>query len=142
MSALMADTALQLISAAREHAASLEAPMAFAVVDAGGHPLAMLRMDGASLLAATTVVAKARTAVYCRRPTHVIVERAGLFPEVWSSLVSTAVPPLLLSMGGFPLECAGEIVGGFASSGGSGEQDIEVSQQALTVWTCIQEAGR
>ncbi len=142
MSALTAETALQLISVAREYAATLDTPMAFAIVDAGGHPVAMLRMDGASLLAATTVLAKARTAVFCQRPTHVTVERASRFPEVWSSLASTAVPPLLLSMGGFPLECHGQIVGGFASSGGSGEQDIEVSQQALEAWTHVQEIAR
>ena len=134
-----ADAALAMIAAARTRASELGAAMAFAVVDAGGHPLAMVRMDGASLLAATTVLAKARTAVYCQRPTHLTVERAGRFPEVWNSLAVNDMPPLLLSMGGFPLECHDRIVGGFASSGGSGEQDIETSRQALAEWARWQE---
>jgi uncharacterized protein GlcG (DUF336 family) len=129
-----ADAALRLIDAARAAADRLERPMAFAVVDEGGHPLALLRMDGASLLAANTVLGKARTAVFCQRPTHLTVERAGVFPEVWQSLAGATMPPLVLSMGGFPLYRGGMLVGGFASSGGTGEQDIEVSAHALVAW--------
>jgi glc operon protein GlcG len=132
-----ADEALSLIAAARAAAERIDCAMAFAVVDAGGHPLAMLRMDGASLLAATTVLGKARTAVFCQRPTHLTVERAGVFPEVWQSLGGATHPPLVLSMGGFPLYRGGTLAGGLASSGGTGEQDIEASSQALAAWQAL-----
>lgn len=135
MEALSADEALALIASARAAATDMQRAMTFAVVDAGGHPLALLRMDGASLLASNTVLGKARTAVFCQRPTHLTVERARVFPEVWQSLGGATQPPLVLSMGGFPLYRGGTLCGGFASSGGTGEQDIEASQRALATWT-------
>lgn len=131
MDQLTADMALELIAQARRKAEILELAMSVAVVDAGGHPLAMLRMDGASILSAGTVFAKARTAVYCRRPTHISVERAKIHPEVYASLAAEMQPGMVYSMGGFPLESQGRLLGGLAASGGSGEQDMDVAGAAL-----------
>ena len=61
--------ALRLLDSARRAAEEMGVAMAFAVVDAGGNPVAMLRMDGASIVATNTVVAKARTATHFGRPT-------------------------------------------------------------------------
>ena len=142
MHTLSCDAAMTMIAAARRCAEEMGRPMSFAVVDGGGHPVALLRMDGASILGATTVVGKACTAVYCQRPTHVSVERARLFPEVYGSLANATQPPMVMSMGGFPLygRDEGIPIGGFASSGGSGEQDIEASQAALAAWARLQSA--
>ncbi len=137
MEALTADVALELIDAARRAAATLDRPMSLAVVDAGGHPLAMLRMDGASLLSAGTVLAKARTAVYCRRPTHISVERAKIHPEVYMSLAAEMQPRMVYSMGGYPLEAGGELLGGVAASGGSGEEDMEVASAAVDHFAAV-----
>jgi uncharacterized protein GlcG (DUF336 family) len=131
MEQLNADTALALIDAARAAAEGLGVAMSLAVVDAGGHALAMLRMDDASLLSAGTVIAKARTAVFCRRPTHVSLERAKLHPEVYAGLAAQMVPGMLYSMGGYPLEYRDRLIGALAASGGSGEQDMAVAEAAL-----------
>ena len=131
MQELTADRALALIAAARRRAERQRLAMSLAVVDGGGHPLAMLRMDGASLLSAGTVIAKARTAVYCRRPTHVSVERARLHPEVYASLAAEMRPGMVYSMGGYPLEAQGRLLGAIAASGGSGDQDMAVARAAL-----------
>lgn len=131
MQRLTADMALELIDTARRMAERLDRPMSLAVVDAGGHPLAMLRMDDASLLSAGTVLAKARTAVYCRRPTHVSVERATLHPEVYLSLAAEMQPGMVYSMGGYPLVADARLVGGVAASGGSGEEDMQVAGAAV-----------
>ena len=131
MHELTADIALELVAAARRRAEAEDLAMSLAVVDGGGHPLAMLRMDGASILSAGTVIAKARTAVFCRRPTHISVERARLHPEVYASLASAMTPGMVYSMGGYPIEAAGRLLGAIAASGGSGEQDMEVAQAAL-----------
>ncbi len=144
MHTLSCEAAMTMIAAARRSAEQMGRPMSFAVVDGGGHPVAMLRMDGASILGATTVLGKACTAVYCQRPTHISVERARLFPEVYGSLANATRPPMVMSMGGFPLYGSNEVVpiGGFASSGGSGEQDIEASQAALAVWAELKGAAQ
>ena len=131
---LTGDIALALIDAARRRAEALDIAMSLAVVDGGGHPLAMLRMDGASILGAGTVTGKARTAVYARRPTHISVERAKLYPEVYMSLAAEMNPGMVYSMGGYPLEAGGRILGAIAASGGSGEQDMDVAQVALALF--------
>jgi uncharacterized protein GlcG (DUF336 family) len=128
------DTASALVDAARAAAEGLGLQMAFAVVDAGGHPILVARMDGARILAAQTVSHKALTAVFCERPTHITVERSRIFPEVFLTLSAVTQPQMLMSMGGYPLRSAGRVVGGFASSGASGEQDMEASRAALTRW--------
>lgn len=129
------DVASDLVNAARTAAEALGLQMAFAVVDAGGHPILIARMDGARILAAQTVPHKALTAVFCERPTHITVERSRIFPEVFLTLSSVTQPKMLMSMGGYPLRSSGRVVGGFASSGASGEQDMEASRAALTRWT-------
>ena len=131
MEHLSADMALQLLNVARRRAEEIGVAMSLAVVDDGGHALAMLRMDGASILGAGTVIAKARTAVYCRRPTHISVERARAHPEVYASLAAEMTPGMVYSMGGYPLECGGRLLGAIAASGGSGEQDMAVAEAAL-----------
>ncbi len=44
---LTSDQALALLSAAREECARVGVPMSFAVMDAAGHLVAVLRSDGA-----------------------------------------------------------------------------------------------
>jgi len=134
MATVTSEQALAMIAAATEEAGRIGRAMSFAVVDAGGHPVAMVRMDGASLLGAQTVLAKARTAVYCQRPTHVSLERAQAFPHVYHSLSAAADQPLVFSMGGFPLYRDGALAGAFAASGGTGDEDITLSSQALKRW--------
>lgn len=135
MDRITLETATRLIDAARAEAEQQDLRMAFAVVDAGGHPILIARMDGARILAAQTVAHKALTAVFCERPTHLTVERSRIFPEVFLTLSAVTQPAMVMSMGGYPLRASGQVVGGFASSGASGEQDMEASRAALSRWT-------
>ncbi len=121
-----------LLDAAQQAAESLGVAMALAVVDAGGHPVAMRRMDGASLIAAATVIPKARTAVHFGRPTADVVESARRNPVVYGSFLEASDSRLVYSMGGIPLFGGdGTIVGAIGASGGTGVEDIRVSEAAL-----------
>lgn len=128
------EVARQLVAAARERAMADGLEMSFAVVDAGGHPILMERMDGARILGGHTVINKAMTAVYSRRATHLTVERSKVHPEVYMTLAAATEPKMVLSMGGYPLFVGGRMVGGFGSSGGTGEQDMAASQAAIECW--------
>lgn len=128
------DIARQLVEAARRQATADGLEMSFAVVDAGGHPILMERMDGARILGGQTVINKALTAVYSRRATHLTVERSKIHPEVYMTLAAATEPRMVLSMGGYPLFAEGSMVGGFGSSGGTGEQDMAASQAAISRW--------
>jgi len=123
--------ATKLLDAAEEEALRIGAPMALAVVDAGGSLVAFRRMDGASLIAGATVPAKARTAVYFGKPTAEVLERARIHPRVYQSFLTAADEALVYSMGGLPVVVDGTIAGGVGASGGTGEEDIQVAEAAL-----------
>lgn len=129
------EAARVVLDAALASAERLEVAMAVAVADAGGHLLAFARMDGCVIIAAETAPAKARTAVYFRRPTHETVERSRRHPTVYGSFVAASAAPIVLSMGGLPLwaEC-GFLAGGVGAAGGTGEQDVEVAAAAERRW--------
>lgn len=127
------DLAIRILEAARAAAEARGLVMAFAVVDAAGVPVAIHRMDGASVVAANTVAAKARTAVHFGRPTAAVLESAKRNPEVYGSFLSATDERLVLSMGGIPVEGPNGIVGAVAASGGTGAQDVEVASAAAEV---------
>jgi uncharacterized protein GlcG (DUF336 family) len=122
----------QLLDRAQATAESLGVAMALAVVDAGGHPVAMRRMDGATTIAGDTVIPKARTAVHFGRATADVVDAAKRNPEVYSSFLEASESRLVLSMGGIPIvDADGVIVGAIAASGGTGAEDVAVSTAAI-----------
>lgn len=105
--------------------------MALAVVDRGGHPVGMLRMDGASILAGESVIQKARTAVWLGRPTATAVDIGKEWPHVYLSFAVASQGAITLSKGGIPIQRDGQVLGAIGSAGGSGEQDAQVSLAAL-----------
>jgi uncharacterized protein GlcG (DUF336 family) len=131
----------RLVAAMIAESDRLAVAMALAVCDAGGHLVLLTRMDGAPLLAVQTAPAKARTAVFLRRPTAATVELAKRNPEVYGSFLSAASDRLVLSMGGEPLWDGPDLIGAVAAAGGSGAQDVAVAQAALAVWSEIAPEG-
>ena len=134
MSAVDLRMAQKMVEAALARAAEMEVPIAVAVCDGGGHLVAFARDAGCMILAAETVQAKARTAVYFQRPSSETVERSRNHPTVYGSFVEVSNAPIVMSMGGFPLWEEGEIVGGIGAAGGTGAEDAEISAAGLAVW--------
>lgn len=135
MTELDLETARSILDGALAEAAAMQVPMAIAICDAGGHLLSFARMDGCMILAAETAPAKARAAVYFRRPTDDTVERSRRHPTVYGSFVAVAAAPIVLSMGGVPLWCRdGSLAGAVAAAGGTGEEDGRVSAAGERRW--------
>ncbi len=65
--ALSTETAEKILAGARAKASEMKVPMSFAVVDAGGYLIALVRMDGAGLLTPSIATSKAYTAALFRR---------------------------------------------------------------------------
>jgi uncharacterized protein GlcG (DUF336 family) len=106
--------------------------MAVAVVDIGGHPVALARADGASILAVESVIQKARAAAWLGRPTSSAVDIGKEWPHVYLSFAVAAQGAITWSRGGFPIWTqAGQVLGAIAAAGGTGAQDAEVSLAAL-----------
>lgn len=111
---LMAKEIMALaVKATRSHGA----PGAIAIVDSGGHLMALERLDGTMHAASSIAIGKAATAVDFQRPTKDIEEAIlnGRSPMLMlNSATSQAYIPL---KGGYPILFEGEILGGIAVAG-------------------------
>lgn len=123
-----------LIAAAHQHAAANSWKIAVAVVDEGGHLIALARMDGAFPLSAQIAEAKAAgTAVWHRDGEQLAASRAsheGFFDAV-SSLVRL---PLIPGPGAVVIRSGDTALGAAGASGASGDDDracVEVGLQAV-----------
>ena len=109
--------------------------MSFAVVDGGGHLIALHRMDGASFVSPEIAYSKAFTAAAVRVPTWDMAQVFEGMQAGATSFVAAAAQftggRFLAAAGGYPIVEDGEVVGAIGTSGGSGEQDIAVAKAAL-----------
>lgn len=129
--ALTLEMAERFIAAAKAKAKEQGWAMSVAVVDLGGNPIALARMDGARWLTAGVAQSKAFTAATFRRTSREVAELAQTRPQLFSSIASLAGRPLLLAGGGLPLIIKGELLGGVGASGGTEEQDEECARAGL-----------
>lgn len=116
--------AKKIIAAAVAKARELNAPgAAIAVVDDGGHLMAMERLDGTFAAGSLISMGKARTAAIFKRPTSVFekIIREGRTPMV-------ALNDFTPLQGGVPIEINGQIAGAIGVSGAaSAQQDEELA---------------
>lgn len=104
------------------------------IVDDGGYPIAMERMDGARITGPQIAWNKAFTASGHKRSTHLFNT-----PPNGPALPGNEAFGIQLSfegkfaifVGGFPIVVNGEVVGGVGLSGGNGEQDTKCGLAAL-----------
>ncbi|MFL6565961.1 MAG: GlcG/HbpS family heme-binding protein [Burkholderiales bacterium] len=115
-------------------AEELKVPETVCIVDDGGYPIALERMDGARITGPQIAWNKAFTAAGHKRSTHLFTTPpAGpalpgneAFGIQWSFEGRFAA-----FVGGFPVVVDGEVVGGVGLSGGNGEQDTKCGLAAL-----------
>jgi uncharacterized protein GlcG (DUF336 family) len=126
--------ARRMIAAAVRTAEEIGVLETVCVVDEGGYPLAMERMDRARVTGPQIAWNKAFTAAGHKRATHLFnhpPNGAALpgneaFGIQWSFDGKFAV-----FVGGFPIVVDDEVVGGIGLSGGNGEQDTACGLAAL-----------
>lgn len=115
--------AKRVTAAIEAEAAKLGVTPAIAVVDDGGHLVALVRMDGAFTAAARVSTGKARTAAEFRKPTREFEEiiNKGRF-------TMTALPDFTPLQGGVPIVYDGRTIGAVGVSGAaSAKQDDELA---------------
>jgi uncharacterized protein GlcG (DUF336 family) len=127
--------ALEMLERAKAEAERQGVAMSFAVVDAAGHLVASLRMDGASFISPDIARSKAWTAAAVRASTW---DAAQVFEGMEAGATSFLAAAsemtggrFLAAAGGHPIVENGEVVGAVGTSGGSGVQDIAVAKAAL-----------
>jgi uncharacterized protein GlcG (DUF336 family) len=124
--------ALELIAAGCEEAARQDLTMAFAVVDDGGHLVALQRMDGAPWIAPEVALGKAWTAAAYRAPSAAQGEKMQSL-HAFSAAISAATGGRYTpQIGGLPIvDESGVVIGAMGASGGTGQQDEDAVRAAL-----------
>lgn len=108
------------ITAAAEAKAKAEGwNVVIAILDDGGHLISLKRMDGVQVGSVDVAIAKAKSAVYFKRPTKVFEE--GMKAEGGSRIAT--LPNAVGIEGGLPIFKDGIIVGSIGVSGVTSAQD-------------------
>jgi uncharacterized protein GlcG (DUF336 family) len=128
---LTLDEALQLCAAAREAATQLGVPMSFAVMDPGGHLLALVRMDGAPWISADVAQGKAWTSAAYGSPSAAQKEKMAAMPVFAAAVTTMTHGRFTPQTGAVPVYRDGTLVGALGASGGTGEQDESACRSAV-----------
>lgn len=100
--------------------------VAIAVVDDGGHPLALTRLDGCAPIGAYIATEKARSAAMGRRETK------GYEDMVNGGRTAFLSAPIVTSLeGGVPVIVDGHVIGAVGVSGVKADQDAQVAKAGL-----------
>src|ERR1700730_9711479 len=126
--------ARDMVAAAIRKAREIGVLETVCVVDEGGFPLALERMDGARVTGPQISWNKAFTAAGHKRATHLFNQMPNgpalpgneAFGIQWSFEGKFAV-----FVGGFPIVVDDEVIGSIGLSGGNGEQDTKCGVAAL-----------
>lgn len=106
-------------------------PLAVVVLDAGGHPVAFAREDGASLFRHDIARAKAMGALGMGDDTRVLAERAKGNPAFFQSVSVAVGGNIAFSPGGVLIRTGGAIIGAVGISGDTGECDEDCALAGL-----------
>ena len=121
------DDVSKIGAAAVAHAQSQGWAVSIAIVDDGGHPLWLQRLDGAAPVSAHIAPAKARTAALGRRESRIYEETIN---QGRTSFLS--VPQLEgLLEGGVPVIVDGHCLGAVGVSGVKSDQDAQVAKAGI-----------
>jgi uncharacterized protein GlcG (DUF336 family) len=126
--------ARHMVAAAMKKAEEIGVLESICVVDEGGYPIVLERMNGARITGPQIAWNKAFTAAGHKRSTHLFNQAPNgpalpgneAFGIQWSFEGRFAV-----FVGGFPIVADGDVIGGIGLSGGNGEQDTQCGLAGL-----------
>ena len=117
---------IRILEAARQEAISNKWVVSIAVVDDGGHPLALERLDGCAPIAAYIALEKGRSSALGRRETR---DYETMINGGRTAFVSA--PHLTSLEGGVPIIVEGQVIGAVGVSGVKAEQDAHVAKTGI-----------
>ena len=125
------ETARKLIDAGEEAARERGLELSFAIVDAGGHIVAIARMDDADWITPEVALGKAWTAAAYKAPSDEQGKKAKDLVAFAGSISAATGGRYTPQIGGLPLTIDGAPVGGMGASGATGAEDEEVVRAAI-----------
>ncbi|MGF6609979.1 uncharacterized protein GlcG (DUF336 family) [Paraburkholderia sp. WSM4175] len=130
--------------AALERAQAIDVAESVCIVDAGGYPLVLERMDEARITGPQIAWNKAFTAAGHKRSTHLFTKAPNgpALPGNEAFGIQLSFEGRFAAfVGGFPIVVDGEVIGGVGLSGGNGEQDTQCGLAALEALKTLLSAG-
>jgi glc operon protein GlcG len=128
---LSLEDANKVIADAHARAAQIGVCVTAAVVDEGGHLIALGRMDGAPPLSPQIAEAKAVGAAMLLRDGGSLLKLAEDRPAFFSAVDRLVRVPLIPGPGSMPIDRDGLTIGAVGVSGARPEQDLECCQAGL-----------
>jgi glc operon protein GlcG len=126
---LTLDIARKMVEAAEAEAARLHLAGVVAVVDDGGWPILLERMDHAAYLASVELApGKARTAALFKKPSQALEDAIN-----HGRVAAVTAPGFIEMQGGLPIVVDGEVVGAIGASFDTPEHDVQIAQAGLAV---------
>jgi glc operon protein GlcG len=125
---LTLEVAKKIAAAAETEALKRGSTVVICVVDDGGYPLVLLRLDDTQVASVEVGIAKARTAAIFRRPSKVFED------QVKSGRVATlGLPGAAPLQGGVPIIVEGKVIGAIGVSGNTPQEDEEIAMAGAAV---------
>ncbi|MCF4995192.1 heme-binding protein [Pseudomonas syringae] len=143
MSALTLKVAVNLVNEAI-HAGRVisAAPLTIAVLDTGGHLIALQREDGASLLRPQVAIGKAWGAIALGKGSRLLTDDAQKRPAFYAALNSMGQGSVVPAPGGVLIRNqAGEVLGAIGISGDLSDVDEQVAIKAVEALDLKADAG-
>jgi uncharacterized protein GlcG (DUF336 family) len=128
---LSLEDANKVIADAHARAAEIGVSVTAAVVDEGGHLIALGRMDGAPPLSPQIAEAKAVGAAMLLRDGGSLLKLAEDRPGFFSAVDRLVRVPLIPGPGSMPIDRDGLTIGAVGVSGARPEQDLECCEAGL-----------
>jgi len=143
MSALTLKVALNLTAQALGAGRQINAaPLTVAVLDSGGHLLALQREDGASLLRPSIAIGKAWGAVALGKGSRLLALDAQQRPAVFAALNGMGQSDVVPAPGGVLIrDYAGHVIGAIGISGDTSDIDEQCAISAIETLGLRADAG-
>lgn|SRR5487761_161057 len=122
----------KVIEKAHAKAKQLGIKVTVAIVDEGGHLIALSRMDGAMALSPQLAEAKAVGAAMFLRDGEALAKMAQDRPGFFSAADRLVRVPLIPGLGSALIAEDGKTIGAVGVSGGRPDQDLECAQAGLS----------
>jgi glc operon protein GlcG len=134
---LTLQVANQLADAAQAAAEKRNATVVITVVDDGGYPIVLRRLDNTQVASVQVSIDKARTAAIYRRPSKDFED------QVKSGRVSAlALAGGVPLQGGLPIKVDGVVVGAIAASGNTPQEDEDIAAAGVAALDAPQVTRR
>lgn len=130
--------AQKMVAAAQAEAERQHLAGVIAVVDDGGWPILLVRMDNAAYVASVELApGKARTAALFKKPSQVLEDAIN-----HGRIAAVTAPGFVEMQGGLPIVVDGQVIGGIGASFDTPEHDSHIAQAGLAALSERDQTGK